>query len=180
MASIIIQQPTTKARHCNLHFIRQIQGIYSPAISQRTLSVLSSLPQLISQVAHPFIFSDENCLWNPIFARVNIALFALITHNVRQTLRNMNFMFMDPCIVIQISQKEPKRCNRIVEFIIPKFLNCSTCFGRHTAHHQEHQNCNYSLWFYIRFWLPAAAMAQPSQRPATKNVCKTRGCNYSF
>jgi hypothetical protein len=31
------------------------------------------------------------------------------------------------------------------------------------------QNCNYSLWFYIRLWLPAAT-----------NVCKTRGCNYSF
>jgi hypothetical protein len=27
---------------------------------------------------------------------------------------------------------------------------------------------------------PAAVMAQPSQRPATKNVCKTRGCIYSF
>jgi hypothetical protein len=25
-----------------------------------------------------------------------------------------------------------------------------------------------------------AAMAEPSQRPATKNICKTRGCNYSF
>jgi len=23
-------------------------------------------------------------------------------------------------------------------------------------------------------------MAQPSQQPATINVCKTRGCNYSF
>ena len=60
------------------------------------------------------------------------------------------------------------------------FFNCSTCFGRHTAHHQELKNCNCSLWFYIRCWLPAAAMAQPSQRPATNNVCKTRGCNYSF
>jgi hypothetical protein len=41
------------------------------------------------------------------------------------------------------------------------FLNCSTCFGRHTAHHQELKNRNYSLWFYKRFWLPvAAAMAQ--------------------
>jgi hypothetical protein len=28
--------------------------------------------------------------------------------------------------------------------------------------------------------LPAAAMAQPSQRPTTKNVSETRGCNYSF
>jgi len=26
----------------------------------------------------------------------------------------------------------------------------------------------------------AAAMAQPTKRPATKNVCKTRGCNYCF
>ena len=42
------------------------------------------------------------------------------------------------------------------------------------------QNCNCSLWFYIRLWLPVAAMAQPSQQPATINVCKTRGCNYIF
>jgi len=62
------------------------------------------------------------------------------------------------------------------------FLNCSTCFGRHTAHHQELKNCNCSLWFYIRLWLPvAAAIGQPSQRhPATINVCKTRECNYTF
>jgi len=40
------------------------------------------------------------------------------------------------------------------------FLNCSTCFERRTAHHQELKNCNCSLWFYIRFWLPAAAMAE--------------------
>jgi hypothetical protein len=26
------------------------------------------------------------------------------------------------------------------------FLNCSTCFGRHTANHQELKNCNCSLW----------------------------------
>ena len=67
-----------------------------------------------------------------------------------------------------------------VEFIIPIFLNCSACFWRHTVHHQELKDCNCSLRFYIRFWLPAAAMVEPSQRPATKNVCKTRGCNYSF
>jgi hypothetical protein len=47
-----------------------------------------------------------------------------------------------------------------VEFIIRMFLNCSSCFGRHTAHHQELKNCNCSLWFYIRFWLPAAAIKQ--------------------
>jgi len=52
------------------------------------------------------------------------------------------------------------RCDRVVEFIIPMFLNWSTCFERHIAHHQELKNCNYSLWFYIRFWLLAAVMAE--------------------
>ena len=38
----------------------------------------------------------------------------------------------------------------LLEFIIPVFINCSTCFERHTAHHhQEFKNCNCSLWFYI-------------------------------
>jgi len=91
------------------------------------------------------------------------------------------FLYMSLKLInSHISWKEPTRCDRVVEFIIPVFLNCSTCSGRHTTHHQELKNCNCSLWFYIRFWLPAAAMAQPSQRPATINVCKTRGCNYSF
>ena len=39
---------------------------------------------------------------------------------------------MDPCIVIYISKKEPTRCDLVVEFIVPMFINCSTCFGRHT------------------------------------------------
>jgi len=30
--------------------------------------------------------------------------------------------------------------DRVVEFIIPMFLNCSTCFGRHTEHQQELKN----------------------------------------
>jgi hypothetical protein len=42
----------------------------------------------------------------------------------------------------------------LLEFIIPMFLNCSTCFERHTSHRQELKNCNCSrLWFYIRLWL---------------------------
>jgi hypothetical protein len=38
------------------------------------------------------------------------------------------------------------------------FLNCSTCFERHTALHQKLKNCNCSLWFYISLWLLAAAV----------------------
>jgi hypothetical protein len=76
--------------------------------------------------------------------------------------REYDLMFVDPCIVIWNSLKEPARCDCVVEFIIPVFLKCATCFGRHTAHHQELKNCNYSLWFNRRFWLPVAvAMAEP-------------------
>jgi len=42
----------------------------------------------------------------------------------------------------------------------PVFLNCSTCFGRHNAHHPEPKNCNCGLRFYIRLWWPAAVMAE--------------------
>jgi hypothetical protein len=76
-------------------------------------------------------------------------------------------------------------CSRI---IIPLFLNRSTLFVRHTAHHHELKNCNCSLQFYIRLWSPAAVMAgwklqfplSHDSCPANTNVCKTRGCNYSF
>jgi len=29
------------------------------------------------------------------------------------------------------------RCSFVIEFIIPKFIEGSTCFERHTAYHQE-------------------------------------------
>jgi hypothetical protein len=35
------------------------------------------------------------------------------------------------------------------QFIILTFIYSSTCFGRHHAHHQELDNCNSSLWFYL-------------------------------
>jgi hypothetical protein len=31
----------------------------------------------------------------------------------------------------------PSRCSFVIEFIIPKFIEGSTCFERHTAHHRE-------------------------------------------
>jgi len=48
----------------------------------------------------------------------------------------INLIFMDPCIVDD-SVEIPTRCSFVVEFIIPKFIEGSTCFERHTAHHQE-------------------------------------------
>jgi hypothetical protein len=35
--------------------------------------------------------------------------------------------------------KEPTGCNLVIEFIIPPFIEGSTCFERHTSHHQELQ-----------------------------------------
>jgi len=43
---------------------------------------------------------------------------------------------MDPCIVDD-SVDIPTRCSFVIEFIIPKFIEGSTCFERHTAHRQE-------------------------------------------
>ena len=57
-------------------------------------------------------------------------------------------------------------CSRIYYSSV---FNCSTCFERHTAHHQELKNCNCSLWFYMRLWLPA-----------TTNVCKMLVISIQF
>jgi len=43
---------------------------------------------------------------------------------------------MDACIVDD-SVEIPTRCSFVIEFIITKFIEGSTCFERHTAHHQE-------------------------------------------
>jgi len=49
---------------------------------------------------------------------------------------NINLIFVDPCIVDD-SVEIQTRCNFVIEFIIPKFIEVSTCFERHTTHHQE-------------------------------------------
>jgi len=43
---------------------------------------------------------------------------------------------MDPCIVVWLS-KNTNKMPLIIEFIIAKFIEGSTCFERQTAHHQE-------------------------------------------
>jgi len=45
--------------------------------------------------------------------------------------------FVDPCILVQfIKKKNPTRCNNVSKFYYSIFIWSSTCFGRHTAHHQ--------------------------------------------
>jgi hypothetical protein len=45
-------------------------------------------------------------------------------------------VFMDSCIADN-SVEIPTRYSFVIEFIIPKFIEGSTCFVRHTAQHQE-------------------------------------------
>jgi hypothetical protein len=45
---------------------------------------------------------------------------------------------MDPCIV-DYSVEITTKCSFVIEFIISKFIEGSTCFERHTAYHQEIQ-----------------------------------------
>jgi len=45
-------------------------------------------------------------------------------------------IFMNSCIVDD-SVEIPTRCSFVIEFIIPKFIEGSARFERHTAHHQE-------------------------------------------
>jgi hypothetical protein len=49
-------------------------------------------------------------------------------------------------------------CSRIYYSIVSQLLNMFRATHRSSS---GAQNCNHSLWFYIRLWLPAAVMAQP-------------------
>src|SRR5215470_15034787 len=76
----------------------------------------------------------------------------------------------------------------IFQFIILTFVYSSTCFGHFPAHHQEHNDCCDSLWFYLRI-VVIVVLCSWSGRPArpTTNTArlspryegKTRGCQCS-
>jgi hypothetical protein len=53
----------------------------------------------------------------------------------------------------------------IFQFIILTIIYSATCFGRFPAHHQEHNDCNGSLWFYLRI-VVTAVLCSWSGRPA--------------
>jgi len=46
-------------------------------------------------------------------------------------------MFVDPCITVQFTNKNQTRCNNVSKCYYSIIIRSSTCFGRHTAHHQE-------------------------------------------
>jgi len=55
------------------------------------------------------------------------------------------------------------------------FIWSSTCFGRHTAHHQEPKTVLAASGFaYVEDCWPCSCWTLT--RPTTFHVCKTRGC----
>ena len=64
--------------------------------------------------------------------------------------------------IIQINQQPDAT---VFQFIILKFIYSSTCFGRSPAHHQELNDCNSSLWFYLRI-VVITVLCSWSGRPA--------------
>jgi hypothetical protein len=53
----------------------------------------------------------------------------------------------------------------ILQFIVLTFVYSSTCFGRFSAHHQELNDCNGSVWFYLRI-VVTVVLCSWSGRPA--------------
>jgi len=58
----------------------------------------------------------------------------------------INLIFMDPCIVDD-SVETPTRSSFVIEFIIPKFIEGSTCFERAHRSSSGALNSIFSPWF---------------------------------
>jgi hypothetical protein len=61
---------------------------------------------------------------------------SFVACGLRQQRKQINMMFVDPCIIVYFTLKIPTRCNSVSKFNFI-FIWSSTCFGGHTAHHQE-------------------------------------------
>jgi hypothetical protein len=95
-------------------------------------------------------------------------------------------MFVDPCIIVQFIKKNPTRCNSVSKFYHLLFIWSSTCFGRHTAHHQALRTALAASGFHTRkdvrrvYGATCAGQRPPTTRPTTFHVWKTRGRQCSF
>jgi hypothetical protein len=96
--------------------------------------------------------------------------------------RTVNLLFVDPCIIVYIIYIEnPTRCNNVSKFYFV-FVWSSTCFGRHTAHHQELKIALAASGFaHVEgCWTCKCWTLSASTRSTTFHVCKTKGCQCSF
>jgi len=101
-------------------------------------------------------------------------------------------MFVDPCIIVQFIKKNPIRCNSVSKSYYSIFIWSSTCFGRHTAQHQEPKTALAASGFsYVEgcwtcgCWTLTGTVYCACQRPATTrptafHIWKTRSCQWSL
>jgi hypothetical protein len=63
--------------------------------------------------------------------------------------------------IVGYSEEIPTICSTVIEFIIPKFIEGSTCFGRLPAHHQELQAVFAAFGLYAHTVKPSTHSALP-------------------
>jgi hypothetical protein len=95
-------------------------------------------------------------------------------------------MSVDPCIKVQFIKKKFNKMQQCIKIYYSIFIWSSTCFGRHTAHHQETKTALTASGFsYVEGCWTLSGAYCVWQRPTTTRlttfyVWKTRGCQCSF
>ena len=125
----------------NTHFLHTEQRggsmwVRREATRMRYLSdqVERVLQPIMEAIAHPYTF---------IFSGSTVKYW----HHTEEDVRNKYYYilgwepiyltFVDPCIIVKFIKKNPTRCNDVSKLYFFIFIWSSSCFGRHTAHHQE-------------------------------------------
>ena len=100
----------------------------------------------------------------------------------------LNLIFVDPCIVVQFIKKNPTRCNSASKCYYSIFIWSSTCFGRHTTHHQEPKTaltasgfaCVKGCWTCSCWRLSEYNIrVQKVVAVVTLSMCLTKSTNYT-
>ena len=80
--------------------------------------------------------SGGNTEWRSYRLNICTHLHLYSAEALLKFIRHEGLILMNPCIVDD-SVDLPTKCSFVIEFIIPKFVESSTCFERHTSQHQE-------------------------------------------
>jgi hypothetical protein len=95
---------------------------------------------------------------------------------------------VDTCIIVRFRKKNPTSCKNVSTFYYSIFIWSSTCFGRHTAHHQEPKTALAVSGFFISRRLFGCVVGGRCQVQCvsdnfhqlhvqtTLHLWKTRGC----
>jgi hypothetical protein len=74
----------------------------------------------------------ENVGFSPNYSVLSVVLWYTVL--IKEMFMTSSFFALIVVLLVQIN-----KMHLVIEFIIPKFIEGSTCFKRHSAHHQELQ-----------------------------------------